>query len=205
MKKAIVIRSLASSLLLSLIPTQGLADDIVPTLNVPIVVEDMIIIVPAAQQTSFKELYLSAINRARSQSHDCGEYGVKPPAPPLVWSDTLYQAAKLHSSDMAYSNTFDHKGSGTQHDTVAQALHPGQGSTLVERAEYAGYTGWKSLGENIAAGFTDIDKMIDAWLDSPGHCANLMNPDFKEVGMAEVTNPESDYLYYWTQDFGSKE
>ncbi len=179
-----------------------------------IFVGDIITIIPfngdrsdkrSKAEKSFKEIYLDAINEARSQTQDCGDYGVKPPAPPLRWNDDLYQAAYLHSYDMAKSDTFSHEGSGTQYDTVAQALHPGEGSTMKERIEYSGYKDWSQIGENIAAGYTTVEGVIAAWLSSPGHCKNLMNPDFEEVGMAEAIDSDSRYGYYWTQDFGTKQ
>jgi len=152
------------------------------------------------------DVYLDVINTARAESQDCGSEGVKPAVSPVTWSDTLYKAAYRHSYDLAYSNTFSHTGSGTATDVTAEALHPGQGSTPKERIEYAGYTDWRAYGENLAAG-TVMDvaqEAIDAWLSSPGHCANLMSPDFTEVGMAHIMNSDSKYIHYWTQDFGKR-
>ncbi|WP_350340809.1 CAP domain-containing protein, partial [Escherichia coli] len=47
----------------------------------------------------------------------------------------------------------------------------------------AGYL-YQQIGENIAAGRDTARKVVDGWLDSPGHCATLMNPDFRELGAA---------------------
>lgn len=58
-----------------------------------------------------------------------------------------------------------------------------------------------SLGENIAAGYPGIDSVIDGWMRSDGHCANLMNPAFDEVGLACVPGVSgSSYAQYWTQN-----
>lgn len=154
-----------------------------------------------------KQAYLDAINDARSQRQDCGSEGVKDPAPALTWSDELYKAADEHDYDMSESDMYplSHDGSGTANDYTAQV----QGldhSTYVDRIENNGYLNWRALGENIAAG-TDMDtpdKAVQAWLNSPGHCANLMNPDFTEMGMAHRQKAGTHYIHYWTLDFGAR-
>jgi uncharacterized protein YkwD len=154
-----------------------------------------------------KQAYLDAINNARAQQQDCGSEGVKDPAPALQWNDALYKAADEHDFDMVESDMdpLSHDGSGTDNDYTAQV----QGldhSTYVDRIENNGYLNWHALGENIAAG-TDVDtaeKAVQAWLDSPGHCANLMNPDFTEVGMSHRQKAGTHYVNYWTQDFGNR-
>ena len=149
-----------------------------------------------------KQKYLDAINQARSQTQDCGSEGIKAPVAALKWNDKLYDSAYMHSNDLAETDTFSHTGSGTQSDIVAWHLHPNVGSTVTERIEYTGYV-WSRNGENIAAGYGTIESTMIAWLDSPGHCANIMNPNFKEVGIALVIKTDSEYYYYWTQDFGT--
>lgn len=71
-----------------------------------------------------------------------------------------------------------------------------------KRVVAAGYTykGYKSfaIGENIAQGQMSIAEVMDGWFKSPGHCRNLMNPGFKEIGVAL-------YNTYWVQDFGGRE
>jgi len=159
-----------------------------------------------ALDPDIQDIYLSVINEARSKEQDCGEYGIKPAVPALKWSDTLYRSAYRHSYDLAKTNTFSHTGSGTETDVAAQALHPGTGSTVQERIEYEGYTDWKAYGENLAAGtvMDEAQEAIDAWLSSPGHCINLMSPNFTEVGMAHVFDADSHYTHYWAQDFGKR-
>ena len=170
--------------------------------DIIISVDDIIVVI---DQPSTEEVnYLAAINKARSTSQDCGVYGTMPSVPPLAWNRELALAAKIHSNDLAESNTFSHTGSGESSDVVAQLDHPGIGSSMRERIEYAGYTNWSSLGENIAAGYKTIQETIDAWINSPGHCANLMREEFTEVGMARVDKSSSRYKSYWTQDFGSQ-
>ena len=58
-----------------------------------------------------------------------------------------------------------------------------------------------SLGENIAAGYPTIDAVMTGWMASDGHCANLMNPNFNQVGLVCVPGTAADtYNTYWTMD-----
>ena len=75
------------------------------------------------------------------------------------------------------------------------------GRSMVDRVNATGY-GWLTLGENIAAGYPTVDSVIDGWMASDGHCANMMNPNFREVGLACVANPASTYKTYWTMNAG---
>ena len=79
---------------------------------------------------------------------------------------------------------------------------PYDGRTLGDRVSAAGYA-WSSLGENIAAGYPGIDAVMDGWIASPGHCANLMNAGFTEVGVVCVPGAAgATYSTYWTMDLG---
>ena len=77
---------------------------------------------------------------------------------------------------MAAQNYFDH----TSLD----------GRTFTQRIDATGYA-WSTAGENIAAGYPSIDAVMDGWIQSPGHCANLMNQDFTEIGVACVPGTSS--------------
>ncbi len=159
---------------------------------------------PARVSEEDRIVFLEAINAARAQTQDCGEEGIFEPAPPLSWNDRLANAAYEHSYDMAYSDTFSHDGSGTRSDETAQFLGKDGGSTYRERIEYHGYRMWRWIGENIAAGYVDPYEVVDAWIASPHHCSNLMDPDFTEVGMARVDRDGSHYRSYWSQEFGTR-
>jgi len=153
---------------------------------------------------SLKEDYLDAINSARAVTQDCGTKGIKPAVDALAWSDKLHHAAVEHSYDMVVSGQFTHSGSGTSSDRTATNTELGRGSSSSERITYNGYE-WSYAGENIAAG-TNVDtaeEVIQMWLESDGHCANLMNPNFKDVGMAMVEDGNSEYIHYWTQNFAA--
>ena len=131
---------------------------------------------------------LTLINSARSQPQQCGGQPYAA-APRLTWNDTLASAAQTHTRSMANNNFFDHKGRN--------------GGMPGDRAELAGYIG-QQIGENIAAGQDTARKVVDGWLASPGHCANMMNPAFHDLGAAYATDPKSDAGIYWTALFGTQ-
>jgi uncharacterized protein YkwD len=74
------------------------------------------------------------------------------------------------------------------------------GRTLADRINATGYA-WSSIGENIAAGYSTVDSVMNGWMSSDGHCANIMNASFTEVGLACVPGTAgSSYGTYWTMD-----
>lgn len=147
---------------------------------------------------------LDAINKARSIQRDCypddPNRGIMGPVPDLYWNTELYASALEHSTDLAYSDTFSHYGSGTSYDVTGN----GTPSTFNERILTNGYANYYAVGENIAGGQQSIEEVMDAWLKSPGHCTNIMSDKYTEVGVAIVTKADSTYGIYWTQNFGSK-
>lgn len=136
-------------------------------------------------QTEGKKV-LDQINTARQQPRQCGAQAFAATTP-LSWNEALANAAAGHARNMANGNFFDH----LDHD----------GRTPGDRAELVGYIG-QQIGENIAAGMDTPRKVVDGWLASPGHCANLMNPQFREMGAAYAMDPKSDAGIYWTGLFG---
>ena len=130
---------------------------------------------------------LAQLNTARSQARQCGGQSFAAAAP-LAWNATLGSVAQDHSRDMANNNYLDHKDR--------------DGRTPGDRAELSGYSG-QLVGENIAAGQDTVGKVVDGWLASPGHCANLMNPQYQELGAAYATDPKSNAGIYWTAMFGA--
>jgi uncharacterized protein YkwD len=155
-----------------------------------------------AEKTTQDEI-LTAINEARAVPRDCKDgNGLVSAAPALTWNDELYASAYEHSYDLAHSNTFSHYGSGEASDVTGS--NSNKASYFNERIKANGYVGYRTIGENIAGGQATIQKAVTAWLASPAHCTNLMNANFKEVGVAVVTDATSDYGIYWTQSFGAK-
>jgi hypothetical protein len=90
----------------------------------------------------------------------------------------------------------------TWRQRLFQACEAGR-QRAADRATRAGYR-WKLIGENIASGQRTPEEAVASWLDSPGHCANLMNPRFTEMGAAYAVNPQNDNrTAFWTQVFGA--
>ncbi|MFY0731700.1 CAP domain-containing protein [Pseudomonas sp. NFX15] len=131
---------------------------------------------------------LAELNTARTRPRQCGAQSFAA-APPLTWNATLASAAEVNSRSMANNNYFDHKDR--------------DGRTPGDRAELAGYD-FQQIGENIAAGQDSVSTVVQGWLSSPGHCANLMNPQFRDMGAAYATDPKSDAGIYWTAMFGAQ-
>ncbi len=130
---------------------------------------------------------LQRVNEARAQPRTCGSRSFKA-APPLGWNAKLGDTALGHSRDMAKQNFFSHQAP--------------DGSQVSDRASRADY-GWQRIGENIAAGQGSAEQVMAGWLASPGHCGNIMNPDFTEMGAAYAINKDSAAVSYWTQVFGT--
>ncbi|WP_438292991.1 sigma-70 family RNA polymerase sigma factor [Streptomyces sp. HUAS TT7] len=104
----------------------------------------------------------------------------------LTSSPKLYDAALKHSENMAAQNFFDH--------TDPSGAGPG------ERITAAGYK-WSTYGENIARGQADAAAVMDSWMHSPGHRANILNCAFKEIGIGVHYGSGGPW---WTQDFGTQ-
>ncbi len=128
-----------------------------------------------------KGIALQLINNVRQTGCNCGSEAM-PPVAPITWNDQLALAAYNHSKDMRDNNYFSHTGLN--------------GSTPGDRIRNAGYN-WRTYGENIANGYPNEQAVINGWLNSPGHCRNIMNGSFKEMGMGREGS-------YWTQDLGDR-
>ena len=129
---------------------------------------------------------LDRVNEARSQPRQCGNENFDA-AEPLSWNCKLEDAALAHSEDMVEREYFSHTSLG--------------GVQVGERVRSRGYS-WSAAGENIAGGQNSVDDVVDGWLSSPGHCANIMSTKFTEMGAARVEVPGSPYSPSWTQVFG---
>ena len=128
------------------------------------------------------------INRVRANKQLCGDKPYKA-APAISWNAKLFNAAKAHSFDMADNNLFSHAGSNN--------------SSTGSRVSDVGYD-WKAVAENISGGTDTPEQTIDRWMTSPGHCHNIMNPTYKEIGLACVINDSSEYQIYWTLVLATK-
>lgn len=131
---------------------------------------------------------LTLTNQARARGANCGgrQY---PPAPPLTMNAQLRRAAQLHSQDMIARRFFDHNNPS--------------GQTPFDRMRAQGYAG-SYMGENIAAGNDNAPATMNQWMNSPGHCTNIMNPNYRELGVGYAFGASSQYRHYWTQNFGTR-
>lgn len=76
------------------------------------------------------------------------------------------------------------------------------GRGVPDRLEAHGYEKWGRVSENLAAGYMTPAEAVEAWLNSPGHRANLLDPKVTEIGVAFLYDPTAKHGYYWVQDFG---
>lgn len=109
--------------------------------------------------------------------------------PPLSYDPSLASAAGGHSEDMGLQNYFNHTGP--------------DGRTPCIRISDAGYS-WNFCGENIAAGQPTPEDVIDTWMGSPGHRANILSPNFCDIGVGYAYVADSTFGHYWTQNFGRR-
>jgi uncharacterized protein YkwD len=128
---------------------------------------------PAAAGPVAEVLRLVNVERAKA---GCGA---------LTTDSRLAAAAQAHSADMAANNYFSHTGRN--------------GSDVSDRVEAAGYR-WSAVGENIAKGQPTPAAVMQAWMNSSGHRANILNCRFRNIGIGLANAGRSPV---WTQDFGT--
>jgi uncharacterized protein YkwD len=126
---------------------------------------------------------LQLVNDARLRGARCGNRSFGP-APPVTLSGTLAGVALGHATDMAAHNYFEHEDLS--------------GHTPADRVRAVGYSE-KLVGENIAYGPKSAEEVVQGWLDSPGHCENIMDPRFMEMGLAYAPGKMSKPGLYWVQ------
>lgn len=124
-------------------------------------------------------------NQARSQQRDCGDHGAMDAAASLTADSALHEAAQAHANDMAANDFFSHTGS--------------DGSQFFERIESAGYEG-QPIGENIAGGRDTAEQVVSGWMQSGGHCRNIMNASATKIGVGFAEG--GSYGTVWVQVFG---
>lgn len=147
--------------------------------------EPVTIMVDGCEVQEYQAAMLEYVNAARSQGRQCGSEFF-PAVEALVYNCPVEEAASKHSNDMAQNNFFSHTGS--------------DGLRVGGRVTKTGYE-WSVVGENIAAGFDDVESVMTGWLESPGHCRNIMDSRFSGVAVVRVDSRTADYPNYWTQVF----
>lgn len=141
---------------------------------------------PSTPTSTYAQRVLDLTNAARTTARTCGTTAYAATSP-LTYNALLEKSAQAHATDMATRNYFSH----TSQD----------GRTFAQRITGTGYT-WTRVAENIAAGYATPETVVSGWLSSAGHCANIMNPALKELGVGYAQG--GTYGYYWVQDFGTR-
>ena len=129
------------------------------------------------------EAIMKMINDERVNGTDCGS-NEKSSVEKLVWSNELAKAALDHSNDMQVNDYFSHSSQ--------------DGRNFQDRVKEAGFTG-AARGENIALGYSSEAAVMQGWMESDGHCNNIMNGNSTLIGVAR-----SDEGSYWTMVLGSE-
>ena len=103
--------------------------------------------------------------------------------PALSVSGALSNAAQAHAADQASVSRMSHAGT--------------DGSDLPARLDRVGYR-WSTWGENVAAGYGDAGAVVNGWMNSSGHRANILNGNFTQIGIGLAYSPNG--TPYWTMD-----
>lgn len=108
----------------------------------------------------------------------------------LRYDNQLASAAQTHTQNMALQDFFSHTGLDN--------------SQPWDRVNQTGYS-WSRVTENIAAGQRTAEQVVNGWMNSPGHRANILDPNVQEIGLGHyyLSNDTGDtnYNHYWTQVF----
>jgi len=126
---------------------------------------------------------LQLVNEVRASGTRCGAKAFGP-APPLQMFATLDSVAAEHAADMARHDYFEHVDL--------------KGNTPADRVRAAGYRA-QLVGENIAYGPASAQEVVAGWLHSPGHCENIMDPRFTDMGLALASGRGARRGLYWDQ------
>jgi uncharacterized protein YkwD len=136
---------------------------------------------PQPAQSGVAAEVIALVNRERATAG----------CPALTSNDALTRIAQEHSQDMASNDFFDHTGS--------------DGRTTFQRMQDAGYR-FRRAAENVAAGTFSAADTVALWMNSPGHRANILNCELREIGVGYIEDhgDKLNYGSYWTQDFGTR-
>lgn len=128
----------------------------------------------ATRAVSVVQQVLDLVNRER------GQVGLSP----LRLHSQLNTAAQAHANDMAKHNFMSHTGS--------------DGSSPFDRIKRYGYN-YRRAAENVAAGYSSAQDVMQGWMKSSGHRANILNPHYRDIGIGYARGNK----LYWTQNFGA--
>ncbi len=107
----------------------------------------------------------------------------------LTINSRLMTAAEGHTLDMAQHNFFAHEGS--------------DGSTVGDRLTSQGYV-WSFYAEDLACGYDSPSAVVQGWMDSPAHRANLLAAEAHQIGVGYAPGAQGSNCHtYWTADFAA--
>ncbi|MCL2573876.1 MAG: CAP domain-containing protein [Defluviitaleaceae bacterium] len=132
---------------------------------------------PPTEAEIFEQRIFELVNIERAN------YGI----PPLIWHDELAASAQAHSADMAQNNNFSHDSS--------------DGTSFSERIAALAIPNVVGMAENVIAGFQTPEAMMEGWMNSEGHRANILNPSLTHIGIGFYHLQGSQYTFYATQKF----
>jgi len=168
----------------------GRADGIRSLVSRPLLIASIVIIAagtlitaspsPAVALDAQEEAVVQLINQYRA-ANGLGA---------LSTDSQLDDIARWKSQDMATNNYFSHTDS--------------LGRDPFQRMADFGYTYNTWLGENLAAGIETAQAAFELWKGSPSHNANMLNPNFKVIGVARAFDPGSTFGWYWATEFGGQ-
>jgi uncharacterized YkwD family protein len=127
-----------------------------------------------ARVVNFQNQVVALTNQQRAK------YGLGP----LKMNWELQRMARVKSEDMRTRNYFDH-------------MSPSYGSPFSMMTSFGIH--YSYAGENIAAGQQTPQAVVNAWMQSPGHRANILNKNYTQIGCGVAFG--GSYSIYWTQEF----
>ena len=130
---------------------------------------------------NYENRVVELVNARRRQGANCGGYWYSA-VPSVRLNSRLTRSSRCHAADMTNNGYFSH----TSQD----------GRSISDRVRQAGYS-MRAVGENIAHGQQSPEEVVQGWMNSPGHCANIMK-NFKEIGVGFVAGKNM-----WVQNFGT--
>jgi uncharacterized protein YkwD len=141
----------------------------------------------AAFREDYEQQVIDLVNQARADQN----------LPPFKRASALVEAARYHANDMLMDNYFQHP----TYDRVDSNLV--YVCDTFERIISYYSPDWRAMAENIAAGQTDPEWVMRAWMNSSGHRANILSSQTWEIGVGYAAG--GAYSHYWVQDFGRRE
>lgn len=140
----------------------------------------------ASLNTEFEKELIQLINKERSKFK----------LPNLIFDESLSYAARYHARDMAVDNYFHHHTFDRKNNKLIRTLK------TFERVKPFLGKGIAAKSENIGAGQESPQKILTAWMNSPGHRTNILDKEAKYIGIGYYFISNSKYEHYWVMDNG---